>query len=97
LLIKLAKMNIKDSIKSIGKLQLKHVIDNLTKLIDLSNSLSEINKKLEKGKDNIFQNKYFIYPVGSITLVITVFTVIGITIYITRKCERCKNTAPPSS
>jgi len=54
-------------------------------LIDLSNSLSEINKELKKGEDNIFQNKYFTYSVGSITLVITVFTVIGITIYITKK------------
>jgi len=90
-------MNVKNSIKSIGKLQLKHVIDNPTKLIDLSNSLSEIDKKLEKGEDNIFQNKYFIYPVGSITLVITVFTIIGITIHITRKCKGCKNTATPSS
>jgi len=68
------------------------------KLIDLSKS--EIDKKLEKDKDNIFQNKYFIYPVGSITLVIAVFTVIGITIYIkpenirdakTRHCRPHRN------
>jgi len=81
----------------IEKLQLKHVIDNSTKLINLSNSLNEINKELEKDEDNIFQNKYFIYPVGSISSVITVCAIIGITIYTCKKCKACKNTASLSS
>jgi len=56
-----------------------------------------MNKKLEKDENNIFQNKYFTYPIGSISSVIIMCTVIGITIYIYRACKACKNTTPPSS
>jgi len=90
-------VNNKYNKKQIEKLQLKHVIDNPTKLIDFSNSLSEINKELDKNENNIFQNKDFIYPVGSISFVITVCIIIAITIFIYNKCGARKNTAPPSS
>jgi len=46
------------------------VIDNPVKLIELSNSLNEINKELEKSEENILHNKYFVYPVESVTIII---------------------------
>jgi len=42
-------VNNKDTKNTIEKLQLRHVIDNPTKLIDFSNSLNEINNELEKS------------------------------------------------
>jgi len=45
------------------KLKLKQVIDNVVKLIEL-NGLNQINKELEENEENIFYNKYFVYPVG---------------------------------
>jgi len=48
-----------NNIKPSKKLKLKQVIDNPIKLIELSNNLNEINKELEKNKENILQNKYF--------------------------------------
>jgi len=90
-------VNDKDNKNPIERLQLRHVIDNPTKLIDLSNSLNEINNELEKGENDIFQNKYFMYPIGSINFVIILCTIIAIIIYICKRCRMRKNAAPQSS
>jgi len=59
------EINDENNIKLSKKLKLKQVIDNPIKLIELSNSLNEINKELEKNEENILYNKYFVYPIGS--------------------------------
>jgi len=57
---------------------LKQVINNSIKLIELSNSLNEINKELEKSEKNILHNKYFIHPLGSVTIITIILVKIKI-------------------
>jgi len=53
--------NDENNVTSLKKLRLKQVINNPIKLIELSNSLNEINKELEKNEESILHNKYFVY------------------------------------
>jgi len=53
-----------NNLKPSKRLNLKQVIDNPIKLIELSDSLNKINKELEQNEENILQNKYFVYPIG---------------------------------
>jgi len=69
------KANDENNIKPSKKFKLKQVIDNPIKLIELSNSLNEINKELEKNEGNILQNKYFVYPIGNATIIIIILVV----------------------
>jgi len=48
-IISIRETNDENNIKPSKKLKLKQVIDNPIKLIELSNSLNEINKELEKN------------------------------------------------
>jgi len=75
---------------------LKEVIDNL-KLIELNNRLNEINKELEKNEDNIFHNKYFVYPVDSVIIIAIIFIIVGITLCKSKKWKRSKNAIPTST
>jgi len=60
--------NDENNIKPLEKLKLKQVIDNLIKLIKLSNNLNKINKELEKNEE-IIHNKYFVYPMANPTII----------------------------
>jgi len=80
--------NNENNVKPSKKLKLKQVIDNPIKLIELSNSLNEINKELGKNEENIFQNKYFVYPIGSATIITIILIIIGLTLCVTRKWRR---------
>jgi len=92
----LAKFNInstretndENNVKPSKKLKLKQVIDNPIKLIELSNSLNKINKELEKNEENILPNKYFVYPIGSATIITIILIIIGLTLCIIRKRRR---------
>jgi len=69
--------NDENNVKPLKKLKLKQVIDNLIKPIELSKSLNEINKELEKNEENILHNKYFVYPVGSVKIITIILVIIG--------------------
>jgi len=77
--------NNENNIKPSKKFRLKQIIDNPIKLIELNNSLNEINKELEKNEKNILQNKYFIYPIGSATIITIILVVIELTLCVTKK------------
>jgi len=86
--------NNENDIKSSKKLKLKQVIDNPIKLIELSHSLNEINKELEKSEENIFQNKYFVYPMGSATIITIILIIIGLTLCVIKKRRRNNRATP---
>jgi len=83
-----------NNLKPSKRLSLKQLIDNPIKLIELSDSLNQINKELEQNEENIFQNKYFVYPIGS-TIITIIFIVIGLIICVTKKWKR-NNWATPT-
>jgi len=64
------------------KTKLKQVIKDPLELIKLSLNIDEISDNLENEENNIFRNKYFVYPVGSGTLVIIIAIIIGIVIWV---------------
>jgi len=70
---------IKSEIKIAEKTKLKQVIKDplLTKL---SLSVEEISNSIENQENNIFRNKYFMYSVGSGTLIIIIANIIGVII-----------------
>jgi len=61
---------IKSEEKIANKTKLKQVIKDLLELTKLSLNVEEISDNLEIEENNIFRNKYFVYSVGSGTLVI---------------------------
>jgi len=88
------EINDENNIKPSKKLKLKQVIDNPIKLIELNNSLNEINKELEKNEENILQNKHFIYRIGSATIITIILVVIGLTLCVTQKRRRNNRATP---
>jgi len=72
------------------------MIDNPVKLIararKLSNSLNEINKELKESEDNILHNKYFVYPVGSVTIITIILIIIELTLCVSKKWRHNKKT-----
>jgi len=83
-----------NNLKPSKRLSLKQVIDNPIKLIELSDSLNQINKELEQNEGNIFQNKYFVYPIGSATIIMIILIVIGLIICVTKKWKRNNRATP---
>jgi len=83
-----------NNLKPSKGLSLKQVINNPIKLIELSDSLNQINKELEQNEENILQNKYFVYPIGSATIVTIIFIVIGLIICVTKKWKRNNRATP---
>jgi len=63
---------------------LKQVIDNPIKLIEFSNSLNEINKELERNEENILHNKYFVYFIGSATIITIILVVISLALCVSK-------------
>jgi len=84
-----------NNLKPSKRLSLKQVIDNPIKLVELSDSLNQINKELEQNEENILQNKYFVYPMGSATIITIILIVIALIICVTKKWKR-KNRATPT-
>jgi len=77
--------NNKYSVKPIKKLQFIQMIDNPIKLIEFSNSLNEVNRELKESEDNTLHNKYFIYPVGSVTIIAIILVIVEITLCFSKK------------
>jgi len=65
-----------NEIKTAKNTKLKQVIKDLLELTKLS--VEEISHNIENQGNNIFNNKYFMYPVGSGTLVIIIVSIVGI-------------------
>jgi len=85
-----------NNLKPSKKLSLKQVMDNPIKLIELSDSLNQINKELYRtNEENILQNKYFVYPIRSATIITIILIVIGLMICVTKKWGR-NNWATPT-
>jgi len=80
-----------NNLKPSKRLSLKQVIDNPIKLIELSDSLNQINKELEQNEGNIFQNKYFVYPIESATIITIILIVIGLIICVKLICAKNGN------
>jgi len=91
--ISLIKENV-NNLKPSKRLSLKQVIDNPIKQIELSDSLNQINKELEQNEENILQNKYFVYPIGSATIITIILIIIGLMIYIIKKWRRNNRATP---
>jgi len=87
--------NNENNLKPSKRLRLKQVIDNPVKLIELNDSLNQINKELEQNEENILQNKYFVFPMGSATIITIILIVIGLIICVTKKWK-CNNRATPT-
>jgi len=76
-----SEINIAKSIK------LKQVIKDPLELTKLSLRVEEISHDVENQSDNILSNKYFMYPVGSGTLVIIIISIAGIIIWKVKKIK----------
>jgi len=61
-----------NEIKTAKNTKLKQVIKDLLELTKLSLSVEEISHNIENQGNNIFSNKYFMYPVSSCTLIIII-------------------------
>jgi len=51
---------------------------NFLELTKLNLSIEEISHNIENQGSNILRNKYFMYPIGSGTLVVIIFSIVGI-------------------
>ena len=69
------------------------MIKDPSELIDISKKIEEINKEFEE-EDSIFKNKYFIYPTGSISVIIIVSLITGVVVYIYVKGKKIKYNKP---
>jgi len=68
--------------------KLKQVIKHPLELTKLSLRVEEISHNVENQGNNILSNKYFIYPVGSGTLVIIIVSIAGIIIWKVKKVKK---------
>jgi len=67
--------------------KLKQVIKDPLELTKLSLRVEEISHNVENQGNNILSNKYFMYPVGSGTLVIIIVSIVGIIIWKVKKVK----------
>jgi len=72
--------------------KLKQVIKNPLELAKLSLSLEEISHSIENQGSSIFRNKYFMYPVGSGTVIIIIVGIIGIVTWKIKKIKTKRRT-----
>jgi len=72
--------------------KLKQVIKNPLELTKLSLSVEEISRNIENKRSSIFRNKYFMYPVGSGTLIIIIASIIGIVTWKIKKIKTKRRT-----
>jgi len=72
--------------------KLKQVIKNPLELTKLSSSLEEIRHSIENQESSIFRNKYFMYPVGSGTLIIIIVSIIAIVTWKIKKIKTKRRT-----
>jgi len=73
---------IKSAEKIAKKTKLRQVIKDPLELTKLSLNIDEISDNLENKENNILRNKYFVYPVGSGTLVIIIASIVGIVLWV---------------
>jgi len=81
-----------NEIKTAKNTKLKQVIRDPLELTKLSLSVEEISRNIENQSNNIFRNKYFMYPVGTGTLVIIIASIAGIIIWRIKKFKAKKQT-----
>jgi len=74
-------------INTAKNIKLKQVIKDPLELTKLSLRVEEINHDVDNQSDNILSNKYFMYPVGSGTLVIIIIGIAGIIIWKVKKVK----------
>jgi len=70
--------------------KLKQVIKNPLELTKLSLRVEEISRNVENEGSSIFKDKYFMYPVGSGTLIIIIASIIGIVTWKIKKKIKTK-------
>ena len=64
---------------------IKHIIRDPLELTKLSLSLKEVEDDLEENNNNIFTNKYFLYPTGTGTIIVIVAIAVAIVAWIVKK------------
>jgi len=76
------------NIKLSEQARLEPIIKDPAELTKLSISLKEINENLDKKEQNVFQNKYVVYPLGSSAIIIILASGIGLSTWWIRNKKR---------
>ncbi|XP_036141584.1 uncharacterized protein LOC118645157 [Monomorium pharaonis] len=86
--ISILKNETKLSINAVQPIKLQNIVLHSSKLEDLNKQIIEMDKKLNKQPNTIFQSPHFIYPTATSGTVIVIILAIIITVVVIKKKKR---------